>query len=192
MQQESKLFIKGMVCQRCIQVIQGELGQLGIVPVKIELGAVTIISSNGQMETTVIEEKLRPLGFQLLEDKKIKTVRAIKELIAEVYSGNYDFPNPFRFSDLVVKRLHKEYDTVSALFSLLEHKTIERYIIDHRIGKIKEMLVYSSFTLADIAFKLNYSSAAHLSGQFKQYTGLTPSHFKEVKKARNNIENLKD
>ena len=184
MQQVSKLFIKGMVCQRCIQVIKTELEQLNIVPVKIDLGEVTIISSNYKIETTVIEEKLRPLGFQLLEDKKIKTVREIKDLVAEIYSGNYDFPNHFRFSDLVVTQLHKEYDTVSALFTLLEHQTIEKYIIDYRIGKIKEMLVYSSHSLSDIAFKLNYSSVAHLSRQFKQVTGLTPSYFKEVKKAK--------
>ena len=188
MQQVSKLFIKGMVCQRCISVIKAELEQIGITPVKVDLGEVTVITCPDAVERKRIEERLSMLGFSLLEDKKIKTINEVKELVAEVYSGQYDFPNNFRFSDLINTQLHKDYDTVSALFSLMEHKTLERYTIDYRIGKIKEFLVYSSLTLSDIAFKFNYSSIAHLSRQFKQYTGLNPSHFKEIKKAKLQIE----
>lgn len=108
----------------------------------------------------------------------------ISRLAVEVY----DFPNNFRFSDLVVSQLHKDYDGVSSLFTLLENKNLERYIIDYRIEKIKEFLVYSELTLSDISFKLNFSSIAHLSRQFKQYTGLTPSYFKEIKKAKVRVE----
>lgn len=177
-----------MVCQRCIQVVESELRKMGIIPIKVDLGEVTIITSKNPADTALIEEKLRPLGFQLLEDKKIKTVNQVKELIEEVYSGNYDFPVKFRFSDLIIHQLHKDYDSTSALFALLEHKTLERFIIDFRILKIKEFLVYSSFTLSDIAFKLNFSSVAHLSRQFKQFTGQTPSRFKEVNNAKLQIE----
>ena len=184
MQNASKLFIKGMVCQRCIIVLKTELEASGMIVVKAELGEVTVLTSSRTIETSRIAEKLAPLGFQLLEDRKVKTVDAIRELVKEVYSGNFDFPYHFRFSDLLVQRLQKEYDSLSALFSLLEHKTLERYIIDFRIERIKEFLVYTSSTLSDIAFRLNYSSVAHLSRQFKQYTGLNPSHFKEIKKAR--------
>ena len=184
MQNASKLFIKGMVCQRCIIVLKTELEASGIIVVKAELGEVTVLTSSRNIETARIAEKLAPLGFQLLEDRKVKTVDAIRELVKEVYSGNFDFPYHFRFSDLLSQRLQKEYDSLSALFSLLEHKTLERYIIDYRIERIKEFLVYTSSTLSDIAFRLNYSSVAHLSRQFKQYTGLNPSHFKEIKKSR--------
>jgi AraC family transcriptional regulator len=184
MQNASKLFIKGMVCQRCIIVLKKELEASGMVVVKAELGEVTVLTSKQAIEMGRIAEKLAPLGFQLLEDKKVKTVDAIRELVKEVYSGNFDFPYNFRFSDLLSQRLEKEYDSLSALFSLLEHKTLERYIIDFRIERIKEFLVYTSSTLSDIAFRLNFSSVAHLSRQFKQYTGLNPSHFKEIKKAR--------
>jgi AraC family transcriptional regulator len=188
MQNVSRLFIKGMVCQRCINVIKQELEQSGIPVIKVDLGEVTVISSNNAAQTRLIEERLLPLGFRLLEDKKIKTLNTVKDLVAQVYSGHYDFPNSFRFSDLVVSRLHKDYDAVSSLFSLLEHKTLERFIIDHRIEKIKEFLVYSDLTLSDISFKLNFSSVAHLSRQFKQNTGLTPSYFKEIKKAKIMVE----
>ena len=184
MQNASRLFIKGMVCQRCIIVLKNELEASGMIVIKAELGEVTVLTSSRSIESAWIAEKLAPLGFQLLEDKKVKTVDAIRELVKEVYSGNFDFPYQFRFSDLLVQRLQKEYDSLSALFSLLEHKTLERYIIDFRIERIKEFLVYTSSTLSDIAFRLNYSSVAHLSRQFKQYTGLNPSHFKEIKKAR--------
>jgi AraC family transcriptional regulator len=184
MQNASRLFIKGMVCQRCIIVLKNELEASGMIVIKAELGEVTVLTSSRTIESAWIAEKLAPLGFQLLEDKKVKTVDAIRELVKEVYSGNFDFPYQFRFSDLLVQRLQKEYDSLSALFSLLEHKTLERYIIDFRIERIKEFLVYTSSTLSDIAFRLNYSSVAHLSRQFKQYTGLNPSHFKEIKKAR--------
>lgn len=184
MQTQSKLFIKGMVCQRCILVITSELEKLGIQPVKVALGEVTVITSTKEPYYAAVEEKLRPLGFSLLEDKKVKIVREVKKLVEQVYSGTYEFPDTFRFSELIVSELHRDYDTVSALFSLLEHQTLERYIIDYRIEKIKEFLVYSTLTLADIAYKLNFSSVAHLSRQFKQYTGLTPSYFKEIRKIK--------
>lgn len=174
-----------MVCQRCILVIKSELENLGIQPVKVALGEVTMIASTKEPDYVAVEEKLRPLGFSLLEDKKVKVVREVKKLVEEVYSGVYDFPDAFRFSEFIVSKLHRDYDTISAQFSLLEHQTLERYIIDYRIEKIKELLVYSSITLTDIAFKLNFSSVAHLSRQFKQYTGLTPSYFKEIRKIKN-------
>ena len=147
MQQVSRIFIKGMVCQRCIQVVKFELEQIGFIIVSVDLGQVTILNSNAASETDLIEQRIRPLGFQLLEDKKVKSVRVVKELVAEVYSGSFDFPHNFRFSDLVVERMSKDYDAISALFTLLEHKTLERYIIDFRIEKVKELLVYTSMTL---------------------------------------------
>lgn len=184
MQNTITLSIKGMVCERCINVIKSELKKAGVATVKVELGEVTVISSNHSETTRIVQESLGPLGFQLLEDKKAKTLNELKNLVAEVYSGSYDFPNQMRFSDVVASRLHKDYDTLSALFSLHEQKTLERYIMDYRIEKIKEYLVYSSLTLSDIAFRLNFSSVPHLSRQFKQYTGLTPSHFKQIKTAK--------
>ena len=103
----------------------------------------------------------------------------------EVYNGEYDFPHGFRFSRLLAERLDKDYEAISDAFIKIENKTIEQYMIEFRINKVKELLVYSNLTLSDIAFKLNFNSVPHLSTQFKQQTGLTPSYFKELKKAKN-------
>ena len=187
MSNETQLFIKGMVCQRCISIVKSQLLQLGMDPIKISLGQVTVVTSDHLPQTTLIEEKLAPLGFKLLEDKKVRIVKEIKSLVEQVYSGDYDFPNHFKFSDLINETFYKDYDKVSALFSMIEHQTLEKYIIDYRIEKIKEFLVYTSLTLLDISLKLNFSSVAHLSRQFKQYTGLTPSHFKEIKRVKKDI-----
>lgn len=180
----SRLFIKGMVCQRCIMVVRSELQAIGLIPQKVDLGEVTVISATGTVDTDQVASRLLPLGFQLLEDRKLAVVRQVKELVAEVYSGAFDFPIQFRFSELVAKRISRDYDAVSSLFALTEHKTVEQYIIGYRVEKIKEMLVYSDQTLADIAFQLNYSSVGHLSRQFRQVTGLTPSHFRNIRKSR--------
>lgn len=184
----SKLFIKGMVCQRCIAVVRSELEGMGLTPHNVELGAVTVISAMETVDTQQVAERLHSLGFELLEDRKLATVQKLKDLIATVYSGDYDFPEHFRFSDLVVKHLSKDYDAVSALFALVEHKTLEQYIIHYRIEKAKEFLVYENKTLSDISFQLNYSSVAHLSRQFRQITGLTPSHFREIKREKREQE----
>lgn len=183
---ESTLFIKGMVCNRCIHVIQAELQELGVQTGRITLGEVTVIRSSTTVDQESIVRRLNGLGFELVEDKKIKLVRDVKAIIATVYSGDYDFPIGFRLSDLLVSRLGKEYNSISATFSLIEQKTIETYFIEYRIEKVKELLVYSLLSLSDIAFRLNFSSVAHLSRQFKQYTGLTLSHFRNIRNAKLN------
>jgi AraC family transcriptional regulator len=184
MQKQSTLFIKGMVCDRCVMFITNELKDLGYTPHHVALGQVHLLNEKNEINITQVEERLAPLGFSLLEDRKVKIVREVKELVEEVYSGNFDFPDNFRFSELVKQRWNKDYDTVSDVFIAMERKSLEQYIIEHRICKVKELLVYSQDTLADIAFKLNFNSVSHLSAQFKQYTGLTPSHFKEIKRKK--------
>lgn len=177
---QQTILIKGMVCQRCIMTVETELQKMGQTPVKSSLGEVSFIG-NGEHDRSALEARLNFLGFSLLDDKKVKMTREVKMIVEEVYSGNFDFPERFRFAELIKHRMQKGYDTISDAFIATEKKTIEQYIIDYRINKIKEFLVYTSIPLADIAFKLNFSSVAHLSSQFKQYTGLTPSFFKEVR-----------
>jgi AraC family transcriptional regulator len=178
----SKLFIKGMVCERCMMVVKKLLEDLDYYVLKVELGEITVIFTGEEPDRAQVEERLKPLGLSLLEDKKVKIVQDVKKLVEEVYSGDYDFPESFRFSDILRKHYSQDYGTLSSLFSLLEHKSLERYIIDYRIEKVKEYLVYSDYTLSDIAFKLNFNSVPHLSAQFRQHTGLTPSYFKDVKR----------
>jgi AraC-like DNA-binding protein len=177
------IFIKGMVCNRCIMTVETELQQLGHTPVALSLGEVSFIR-NEETDDAALEKSLSKLGFRLLEDKKVKMTNQVKQLVEEVYSGDFDFPERFRFSELLKQRLQKDYDAISDAFIATEKKTIEQYIIEYRINKVKEFLVYSNQTLADIAFQLNFNSVAHLSTQFKQHTGLTPSFFKQVKKQK--------
>jgi AraC family transcriptional regulator len=179
--EQQTIFLKGMVCKRCVMTIETELTEMGHTPVNISLGEVSFIS-NDVHKVEELKERLEFLGFGLLEDKKVKMTKEIKKLVAEVYNGSFDFPERFRFSDLVRQRFQKEYEAISDAFIATEKKTIEQYIIEYRINKVKEFLVYSNLTLADIAFKLNFNSVAHLSSQFKQQSGLTPSFFKEIKR----------
>lgn len=179
--QEYGLFIKGMVCQRCIMTVQQELEKLGLQVRRIQLGEVTVAAA-APPDADRVNKALQPLGFELLEDRNSKQVTALKALVAEAYSGDFDFPDHFRFSRWAADRLQKDYAAMSAVFSATEGITLEKYIMEYRIEKVKEWLVYTELTLADIAFKLNFNNEAHLSRQFKSYTGLTPSFFKKIKR----------
>ena len=176
----SKLQVKGMVCQRCINLVRDAVSEAGLNPGTIQLGEIRFAAEISTDLARELAQKLQPLGFTVLEDKKIKIVLALKALVAEVYSGTYDFPERFRFSLLATQRFALGYDTLSQLFAVAEQKTLERYIIDYRIEKIKELLVYSGKSLNDIAYDLGFSSVAHLSRQFKENTGLNPSRYRQT------------
>ena len=169
-----------MVCHRCITTVTQELQHLGIELDEVNLGEVKFAVNTAFTDYDALNSKLAPLGFSVLENKRSKIVRQIKQIVSEVYSGDFDFPHHFRFSDLLAARLEKEYDFISKQFSAEEGATIEKFVIDFRIEKIKEMLTYTALSLADISFQLGFSSVAHLSRQFKQQTGLNPSHFKAI------------
>lgn len=179
-----KIFIKGMVCDRCIFSIRELFRELNIPVVNIDLGEVTTMSALPPPDIATLSKRLSAQGLILLEDKKTKLVRDIKTLVEQVYSGSYDFPDNFRFSDLVMNTLSRDYTTASNTFSESDDITLEKYIMEYRIEKVKELLVYTDETLADIAYKLGFSSAAHLSRQFKSTTGLNPSYFKEIRKTK--------
>lgn len=169
-----------MVCNRCVMTVRDELERLGYAPVKVALGEATL---RGEVNRSEIAKALAPFGFSLIEDKRSGMVNEVKALAAQVYSGDYDFPPKFRFANLINER----YAAVSEAFIETEKKTIEQYIIEYRLQKVKELLVYSQLTLADIAFKLNFNSTSHLSTQFKQQTGLTPSHFRQIQAEKDEI-----
>jgi AraC-like DNA-binding protein len=180
------IHIKGMVCQRCISSVKEALEEAGLEVLHIELGTVTI-SSEKAPDRKLIAEKLEALGFALLEDKQTLLVEKIKELVATVYSGEFDFPAGFRFSKYAAEQLHRSYEILSSAFSAAESTTLEKYIIAYRTEKIKELLVYTPATLADLAFRLGFSSEAHLSRQFKAQTGLNPSHFIRLRKEKKQL-----
>ena len=184
---QQTVFIKGMVCDRCITTVTQELQQLGIELDEVNLGEVKFAVKAPFTDYHSLNKKLEPLGFHVLENKRSKLTKEVKQIAAEVYSGEFDFPHRFRFSDLLAQKLEKEYDFISQQFSAEEGITIEKFVIEYRIEKIKELLVYNELNLTEIAYLMHYSSVAHLSAQFKKVTGLTPSHFKKLKEKRRSM-----
>ncbi len=177
---DKKLYIKNMVCNRCIMVVRSELEKLGIEPVSVELGEVTLSENLTSQQKEQLGGILESLGFSLIDDKKARLIEQVKNLIIElVHRNNNDLK--INLSDYISEKLHHDYNYISNLFSEVEGTTIEKYFIAQKIEKVKELLVYDELTLNEIAFNLNYSSVAHLSAQFKKVTGLTPSHFKQIK-----------
>lgn len=172
-----------MVCERCIHAVKEVFSELGIAVVQLQLGSVTL-QHPVPLATQRLEEKLEPLGFSLLQSQKSQLTRAIRDLVAEVYSGHFDFPPEFRFSRLALAKLGRSYESISDHFSEETKESLETYLIRYRINKAKELMVYNGRTVSDVAFALGYSSVPHFSRQFKQHTGLTPSHFTAIQQTR--------
>ena len=187
-----KLYIKNMVCHRCIIVVSDALKVLDIAPQYVTLGEVDfgdrVLSDH---ELTGIRQKIEPLGFEVIGDKRSRLIESIKQQIIALVQQQ-DGLLQVKLSDFLSKQIAYEYNYLSSLFSSIEGMTIERYFILQKIEKVKELLVYDELSLTEISFQLGYSSLAHLSNQFKAITGLSPSHFRGLKntKLRNSIDNL--
>ncbi|HBO05399.1 MULTISPECIES: helix-turn-helix domain-containing protein [Bacteroides] len=177
---DNTLHIKNMVCNRCIMVVKSQLEQLGLHPLSVELGIVTLPDKITDEIYRSVKESLEPFGFELIDDKKSQTIEQIKDTIIELVHYN-DNDSKVNLSDYLVSKLHRDYSSLSKLFSEVTNTTIEKYLIAQKIERAKELLVYGELSLNEIADKLNYSSAAYLSAQFKSVTGLTPSYFKKIK-----------
>jgi YesN/AraC family two-component response regulator len=174
------LFIKNMVCNRCIMVVQNELEKLGLDAKNIKLGEVTLTKEITPAEKEVLVKNLEPLGFEVIDDKKGRIIEKIKNTIIDLVHRQ-DNDVKINLSDVLSDKLHHDYNYLSNLFSEVEGTTIEKYFIAQKVEKVKELLVYDELSLSEIAMSLNYSSVAYLSNQFKKVTGLTPSHFKQIK-----------
>ncbi|MFA7361098.1 MAG: AraC family transcriptional regulator [Candidatus Kapaibacterium sp.] len=178
-----KLFIKNMVCGRCIMVVKSELEKLGYHTENVILGEAEINKVLSEMEIELIRETLSLSGFQLIDDNSGKLIEKIKTTIVQfVHYKNEDVK--INLSEYLESKLHKDYTYLSNLFSSAEGTTIEKYCINQKIEKVKELIVYGELTLSEISYRLGYSSVAYLSNQFKKVTGLTPSHFKKIKEVK--------
>ncbi|WNM17982.1 helix-turn-helix domain-containing protein [Flavobacterium capsici] len=185
-----KLYIKNMVCSRCKMVVKSELEKLGLHPTMIELGEIEITEKDITPQKEALAAALQSLGFELIDDKKSKTIEKIKNLIVDLVH-NKDNEIKVNLSDYITNHINQDYNSLSNLFSEVEGTTIEKYYIQQRVEKIKELIMYDELSLSEIAFQLNYSSIAHLSNQFKKVTGFSPSYFKSLKdKKRKQIEDL--
>lgn len=181
-----------MVCDRCIRVVKDELMKLKLHVSEVSLGEATILDEDKKVNMEKIREVLEKNGFELLDDRQAKTVEKIKisiiELIQNQSSGQF---NNTSFSKYLSDKLAMSYQYLSNLFSSKEGITLEKYIINQKIEKVKELLIYNEFTLSEIAYKLGYSSVQHLSNQFKKVTGFTPSKFKKLKnKKRTSLDRV--
>lgn len=174
------IFIKNMVCDRCIMVVQNELEKLGLDAKNIKLGEVILSKEITSLEKENLSKTLESLGFEIIDDKKGRIIEKIKNIIIDLVH-HQDSDVKTNLSDVLSDKLHHDYNYLSNLFSEVEGTTIEKYFIAQKVEKVKELLVYDELSLSEIANRLNYSSVAYLSNQFKKVTGLTPSHFKQIK-----------
>jgi AraC-like DNA-binding protein len=181
-----------MVSIRCKMIVKSELEKLGLHYINVELGEAEIMEDISTVQLAEFNVALRKSGLELMDDKKSILIEKIKNVIVElVHYSDSDEPLQINFSNYLAGKLNYDYTYLSNLFSEVQGTTIEHFIIIHKIERVKELLVYDELTLSEIAYKLHYSSVAHLSTQFKKITGLTPSHFKQLRNKRlSNLENL--
>lgn len=186
-----KLFVKNMVCNRCISVVTAEMRKLGFEEAMVTMGEVNIPNELKSEEMQKIAEALNSHGFEIIDDKKSAVIEKIKTLVIDqIHHANDRLK--VNYSTLISGKLAKDYSYLSNLFSEVEGVTIEQYIILQKIEKVKELLVYDELSLSQIADEMGYSSVAHLSNQFKKVTGLTPSHFKSIKEnKRQSLDSVK-
>jgi len=176
-----KLYIKNMVCGRCILVVREQLDALGIAYQNIQLGEVELKEPPTAEQLGHLKDRVQSLGFEVLDDRKAALVNQIKSFIIKlIHNGGGEELNK-KISVLLSETFQKDYHSLTTLFSSIEGITIEKYLILQRIERAKELLIYDEMTLNEIADALSYSSVQHLSQQFKKITGLTPSHFKKMK-----------
>lgn len=178
-----KLYVKNMVCSRCKMMVKSIFENMGLHPVQVDLGEIELLEEDISHVKEDLIEQLHNVGFDLLDDKRSRTIEKVKNLITDLIQ-NKDDQIEGKLSEYLSRELHQDYSALSNLFSEVEGITIEKYYIHQKIEKVKELLVYDELSLSEIAFKLNYSSAAYLSSQFKKVTGLTPSHFKKLQTVR--------
>jgi len=184
------LYIKNMVCNRCVTAVRNELEQLGQTVHEVTLGEAEISGKPASVDLEAIAHALKKLGFELIEDRKGRIIEQVKNEIVNLVHHSGEILNT-NLSVFLSEKLQYDYTYLSNLFSDVEDTTIEKYYIAQRIEKVKELLVYDELSLAQIADNLGYSSAAYLSGQFKKVTGLTPTHYKSVKaNKRRSIDEL--
>jgi AraC-like DNA-binding protein len=175
-----------MVCIRCKMVVKEELAKLGLHYTSVELGEAEILEKISAEQHDQIRTALLKSGLELMDDKKSVLIQKIKNVIIELVHYSEE-PLVVNFSEFLSQKLDHDYTYLANLFSEVQGTTIEQFLIAHKIERVKELLVYDELNVTEIAYKMHYSSVAHLSAQFKKVTGLTPSHFKQLKNKRRSM-----
>lgn len=180
-----KLYIKNMVCGRCKTIVKTELDKAGIQYVTVELGEVNTSKKITALQRTQLHTGLQQSGLELIDEEKNDLIERLKIAIVDL-EHHSDEDLKTSFADYISLSLNDNFISLNTLFAEIEGVTIEKYIIRHKIERVKELLVYDDLNLAEIALKMNYSNVAQLSSQFKRITGLTPSHFRQLRHTRIN------
>ncbi len=175
-----------MVCIRCKLVVKDELTKLGLQFNTVELGEVETLEQLSREQLELFKGGILKYGLELMDDKKSVLIQRIKNVIVELVHYSEE-PLHVNFSEFLSQKLNHDYTYLANLFSEVQGTTIEKFIIAHKIERVKELLVYNELNLTEIAYLMHYSSVAHLSTQFKKVTGLTPSHFKQLKDKRRSM-----
>ena len=179
-----------MVSARCKIAVKEELKKLGLHFIVVDLGEVEIMENLTDDQRGMVKSALLSSGFELMDDKRAVLIERIKNAIIQMVHHS-DEVIKTNFSQYLSDKLDHDYTYLANLFSEVQGTTIEQFIISHKIERIKELIIYGEFNITEIAWKMNYSSVAHLSNQFKKVTGLSPSHFKQLKdKRRSPIEDV--
>jgi AraC-like DNA-binding protein len=160
-------------------VVKQAFEKVGLVPLIVNLGEVEVPTEPTKVQLQKLQQQLQTSGFELLDDQKQKLIEKIKNIIIKKVQGG-EIEEHFSITEFLLRSIHRDYSYLSRLFSEVEGITIEQFFILQKIEKVKEWLVYDELTLSEIAWKLGYSSVAHLSAQFKKVTGLTPSQLKKL------------
>lgn len=185
-----KLYIKYMVSLRCKMMVKEELRNLGLKYVVLDLGMVEILEDITEEQRELLKINLHKSGLELLDNKKSILIEKIKNVITEMIHYSDELPD-VNYSDYISEKLDYDYTYLANTFSEVKGITIQQFIINHKIERVKEYLLYDELNLTEISHKLHYSSVAHLSNQFKKVTGLSPSFYKQMKqKRKKNLENM--
>lgn len=172
-----------MVCIRCKMIVRAELTQLGLDYTRVELGHADIIGNITVAQHDQIRSELLKTGLELIDDIKSILIERIKKVVIELVHYSEE-PLPINLSVYLSQELQHNYTYMANIFSKTQGHSIERFFIEHKIERVKELLIYNELTLTEIAYKMHYSSVAHLSSQFKKVTGNTASHYKQLKEKR--------
>ncbi len=180
--ENTTLYIKNMVCNRCIMAVENELKNLGLKPMNVILGEAVVEGDVDKETLNKLDENLQKIGFELIDDKKSRLIESIRTEVINYVHYDPERIGKINFSDYISDKLGYDYSYLSTLFSAVEGITIEKFIILQRIERVKELLIYDEETLSEIAYLTGYSSVQHLSNQFKKIIGMSPTVFKKTRK----------
>lgn len=180
-----------MVCPRCIMAVKDILDKMNISYIEVRLGEVILSEPKINFDIKGLKQNLESIGFEIVEDKQVQYVERIKNIIIELIRNPEKNKNPYNYSHVLANQIGRDYHYLSKIFSEKEGITIEKFLIHQRVEYAKELLIYDEYNMSEIAHKLNYSSISHLSNQFKQVTGFSPTQFKRLQhKDRKTLDDI--